>query len=207
VLRGALTALHPFMPFVTDEIAASLPDADGRFLMEGRYPGPAPALSGEEAGEMERLVELIGRIRQVRGELDLPPASVVRVSFPSAAEPLVRRHEAALRALTRSAEPAFSDAPPSPSASLAWAGDWQLRVELDDPELLRDELRRLEKTLAKLDKDLAFVAGKLDNPHFAEKAKPEVVAAEREKRDRLAREREELGARLERLRRAVGESG
>jgi valyl-tRNA synthetase len=207
VLRGALTALHPFMPFVTDEIAAALPDADGRFLMEGRYPAPAPPLSDAEAREMEQLTLLIGRIRQVRGELDLPPATRVRVSFPTAAEPLVRRHQAALLALTRAAEPAFSDAPPSPSASLAWAGDWQLCIELDDPELLRDELRRLEKTLAKVDKDLAFVAGKLDNPRFAEKAKPEVVAAEREKRVRLDREREELGARLERLRRAVGASG
>ncbi|HEY8492833.1 MAG TPA: valine--tRNA ligase [Myxococcota bacterium] len=204
VLRGALTALHPFMPFVTEEIAASLPDGDGRFLMEGRYPAPAEPLTDAEQAEMERVVELITRIRQVRGELDLPPATRVRVSFPCAAEPLVRRHEAALRALTRAAEPTFSDAPPSPSASVVWAGDWPLAVELDDPELLREEVRRLEKTIAKLDKDLAFVAARLDNPRFLEKAKPEVVAAEQEKRERLGRERSELGARLERLRRAVG---
>src|SRR5690606_38346850 len=138
VLRGALTALHPFMPFVTDEIAASLPDADGRFLMEGAYPAPAPPLSAEEAAEMERLVELIGRIRQVRGELDLPPASAVRVSFPVAATDFVRRHEAALRALSRAVEPAFSDAPPSPAASVVWAGDWQVRVDPDDPEPPRE---------------------------------------------------------------------
>jgi valyl-tRNA synthetase len=207
VLRGALTALHPFMPFVTDEIAASLPDADGRFLMEGRYPAPALALSEPEAAEMERLIGLIGRIRQVRGELDLPPSTPLRVAFPTAAEPLVRRHEAALRALPRAGALAFDDEPPAPSASVAWVGDWQIRIELDDPGVLRDEVRRLEKALARLDKDLAFAARKLDNPSFAEKAKPEVVAAERDKRERLARERGELGARLERLRRALGVDG
>jgi valyl-tRNA synthetase len=207
VLRGALAALHPFMPFVTDEIAGSLPDADGRFLMEGRYPAPAPSLAAAEAAEMERLVELIGRIRQVRGELDLPPATSVRVVFPTAAEPLVSRHETALRALTRAGVPAFGDGPPAPSASIAWVGDWQIQVELDDPERLHDELRRLEKTLGKLERDLEFVARKLGNPSFAEKAKPEVVAAEREKHERLGRERSELHERLERLRRAVGAGG
>ncbi len=207
VLRGALTALHPFMPFVTDEIAASLPDADGRFLMEGRYPPPGPALPAGEAEEMDRFAEIVGKIRQVRGELDLPPSTLVRVVFPTAAEPLVRRHEAALRALLRAGEPLFSDAPPPETASVLWVGDWQVRVELDDPKLLQDELRRLEKALVKLDKDLAFVARKLENPNFAERAKPEVVAAEREKHERFERERETLRTRLERLQRAVGEPG
>jgi valyl-tRNA synthetase len=155
---------------------------------------------------MDRFAEIVGRIRQVRGELDLPPSTLVRVVFPSAAEPLVRRHEAALRALTRAGAPSFSDAPPSATASVLWVGDWQLRVELDDPKLLGDELRRLEKTLAKLDKDLTFVAKKLGNPSFAERAKPEVVAAEREKHARFERERETLRTRLERLQRAVGAS-
>jgi valyl-tRNA synthetase len=207
VLRGALTALHPIMPFVTDEIAASLPDADGRFLMEGRYPAPGPVLDAAETAEMDRFAEIIGKIRQVRGELDLPPSTLVRVVFPTTAEPMVRRHEAALRALTRASEPQFSDSPPPATASVLWVGDWQVRVELGDPKLLQDELRRLEKTLVKLDKDLAFVATKLDNPSFAEKAKPEVVAAEREKHERYAREREVLQTRLERLRRAAGAPG
>ncbi len=207
VLRGALTALHPFMPFVTDEIATSLPDADGRFLMEGRYPSPGPALGAEEAEEMDRFAEIVGKIRQVRGELDLPPSTRVRVVFPPAAEAMVRRHEAALCALLRAGEPLFSEEPPPATASVLWVGEWQVRVELDDPKLLEDELRRLEKALAKLDKDLAFVAKKLGNPNFAEKAKPEVVAAEREKHERFERERETLGARLARLRRALGEPG
>jgi valyl-tRNA synthetase len=207
VLRGTLAALHPVMPFVTDEIAASLPDADGRFLMEGRYPVPGPVPLEAESAEMATLMELVTRIRQVRGELELPPTTRVRVVFPSAAEALVRSHAPAMEALTRAAAPAFSDAPPAPTASVVRVGDWAVAVELADPELLREEVRRLDKALARIEKDLAFVAGKLDNPQFAARARPEVVAAEREKHARLARERAETGDRLERLRRAVGGGG
>ncbi|MCX5738192.1 MAG: valine--tRNA ligase, partial [Proteobacteria bacterium] len=99
VLRGALTALHPIMPFVTDEIAAALPDADGRFLMEGRYPECGAALSAESARDLGVLVEVVTRIRQVRGELDLPQSTLIGVTFPAAAEGFVKRHSAAIRAL------------------------------------------------------------------------------------------------------------
>jgi valyl-tRNA synthetase len=192
------------MPFVTDEIAASLPDADGRFLMEGRYPAAGPALAADEAREMEALVDVVSRIRQVRGELDLPPRSQVRVAFPAEAAAFVARHAPALRALARAGELACSDAPPSPTASVVLAQGWSIGVEPDDPTLFAEEVRRLEKTLAKVEKDLSFVAQKLENPRFSERANPEVVAAERDKHARLDAEAAALRARLERLRRAAG---
>jgi valyl-tRNA synthetase len=192
------------MPFVTDEIAASLPDADGRFLMEGAYPTPAPALAADEAREMETLVDVVTRIRQVRGELDLPPSTRVRVTFPTGAGAFVARHGAAIVALGRTAPPSCSDAAPSPTASVVTAGDWSLHVDLDDPALLEDEVRRLEKELGRLEKELAQAAAKLDNPRFVERARPEVVAAEREKRARSANEAAAVRERLARLRRAIG---
>ncbi len=204
VLRGALTALHPIMPFVTDEIAASLPDADGSFLLEHTYPEPEVPLEAAAAEEMEALVTVIGRIRQIRGELGLPPRSPVRVLFPTAARDRIEPHEAALRALTRCAPPVFSDAAPSETASVFDAVGGTVRVEVDDPNLLADEVRRLEKDLGKREKDLAQASRKLDNPKFVERAKPEVVEAEREKFERLRGECAAVSERLERLRRAAG---
>ncbi len=81
---------------------------------------------------------------------------------------------------------------------------WSLRVELDDPRFVADELRRLDKELARIDKDLALTARKLDNPSFVERARPEVVSAEREKREQLEGERDTVQERLEKLRRAAG---
>jgi valyl-tRNA synthetase len=75
-----------------------------------------------------------------------------------------------------------------------------------DPAFFGEERRRLEKALENLDKDLSFVAQKLENPRFVERAKPEVVEAERDKQAKLAAERDALRSRLQRLR-GVGESG
>ncbi|RIL06042.1 MAG: valine--tRNA ligase [Proteobacteria bacterium] len=204
VLRGALTALHPIMPFVTEEIAASLPDADGRFLMQGSYPEPGPPLDAESAREMDTLVELITKIRQVRGELDLPPATQLRVTLPRAADAFVARHGATIGALARTAPPVLGDGPPSPTASVLLVQGWQMQVELDDPALLGDELRRLEKEIARIEKDLALAAKKLDNPSFVERAKPEVVQGERDKQVRLQEEQRSVRERMEKLRRATG---
>jgi valyl-tRNA synthetase len=74
-----------------------------------------------------------------------------------------------------------------------------VQVAVGDPAFLGEECRRLEKVLESLEKDLAFTAQKLENPRFVERAKPQVVAAEREKQARLARERDELRERLARL--------
>jgi valyl-tRNA synthetase len=81
---------------------------------------------------------------------------------------------------------------------------WSLRVELDDPRFLADELRRLEKELVRIDGDLALAAKKLDNPSFVERAKPEVVQTERDKRARFESEARTVRERLEKLRRAAG---
>jgi valyl-tRNA synthetase len=203
VLRGALVALHPIMPFVTEEIAQALPGGDGRLLLAGAYPKPGPALDAESAREMGALVELVSKIRQARGELGLPPASRLSVAFPHAAADFVGRHAAAIASLARTAPPALSDDAPSPTASVLLVHGWSVRVELDDPAFLGEELRRLEKEIARIEKDLEIAAKKLGNPSFVERAKPEVVQAEREKQVRLGEEAASVRERLERLRRAT----
>jgi len=207
VLSGALVALHPLMPFVTEEILAALPTGDARLAMERGYPAPGPGLSEADAREMDAFLEIVTRVRQVRGELGLAPSTKVRLGFPAAAEALVTPHLPGLRALTGAKETRFDDAAPSPSAAVTHAAGFPVRVELDDPRLLADELRRLEKSLANLEKDVAMAARKLGNPSFVERAKPEVVEAEREKHARLAAEESATRERIERLRPLVGAAG
>ena len=98
---------------------------------------------------------------------------------------------------------ASPDDPPPPAAAVTQAGGFAVSVELDDPAFLGDEVRRLEKHLGGLEKDLAFVAKKLDNPKFMERAKPEVVEAEQEKHASLDEELRAVRERLERLRALV----
>jgi len=195
------------MPFITEEIHAALPAPDERLLlelrfaeMEERWPRLAARLDADDAHEMEVFAEIVGRVRQVRGELGLAPQSGIRVRFPTALEALVGRHEAGLRALLRAEAWSFSDEPAPETAAVVRAAGHAVVVELDDPAVLRDELKRLEKRAKTLEKDLAFVSKKLGNPSFVERAKPDVVEAEREKHEALEEEAAAVGARLERLR-------
>ncbi len=204
VLAGALVALHPIMPFVTEEIFQALPGGDGDFLMRQGYPKPGAPLSDAEAAEMDALVEVVACIRRVRGELGVPAGAKVQATLPTAAGTLAARHGAAIRSLCQVGELRVADTAPSATAAVASAAGFSVQVELADPSFLRDEVRRLEKTLGRLEKDLGFVTRKLENPKFVARAKPEVVDAEREKRARLDDEAERVRERLERLRRAVG---
>jgi valyl-tRNA synthetase len=203
-LSGALVALHPVMPFLTEEIFHVLPGNHGRLIGEQSYPEPAPALSAEEQDEMEALVEVVSRIRQVRGELGLPAGSGLRVTLPCAARELLATHEHVLRALTRTDELRFADDEPPATAALSQAGAFVVRVERDDPSRRRDEVGRLEKVLGKLEKDLAFVSKKLENPRFLERAASDVVEAEQEKHARLSDTAKGVRMRLGRLREVVG---
>jgi valyl-tRNA synthetase len=204
VLSGALVALHPVMPFVTEEILAALPGDDRRLALERGYPRVEGTLSADEAAEMEAVLEIVTRVRQVRGELGVPPSTKVRLGFPLAARALVQRHDAGLRSLTGAGEIVFADGDPPPSAAVVPAAGHVVRVELDDPKLLADELRRLEKLSKSLEKDLQMVSKKLENPEFLARAKPDVVEGEREKRARLGAEEGAVRERLERLRRLLG---
>jgi valyl-tRNA synthetase len=200
VLSGALVALHPIMPFVTEEIFQALPGRDGRLVMEQGYPNASPALVADEQAAMDSLLEVVARVRQVRGELGLPPSLKVRLTLPGAAREVLAPHEPALRSLTGAGEVRFADVEPSAEAAVTLAAGHRVQVEVGDPAFLGEEQRRLEKALETLEKDLAFGAQKLENPRFVERAKPEVVAAEREKQTRLGAERDALRERLGRLR-------
>ena len=202
VLSGALHTLHPIMPFLSEEIFASLPGGQEKCILERRYsdlgvdhPRLGQHLDPDESKEMEVFTEIVSRVRQVRGELGLPPRMAIRITFPLAARALVNRHERALRALTRTEDFLFDDTPPSQAASTQ-AGDYRLAITVEDPNFLQEEQRRLEKVVRGLEKDLAFVAKKLDNPKFVERAKAEVVAGEREK---LAKLESQLSHSKERL--------
>jgi valyl-tRNA synthetase len=206
VLSGTLVGLHPFMPFVTEEIFYALPGHDGRLVVEHAYPEPASALDPVETAAMETLLAVIAAVRRVRGELGLPPSLDVHLTLPTAARALLGDHLASIASLTRAAEVRFSDAEPPVEAAVTLAGGFRVQVEVGDKKHLGEERRRLEKALEMLEKDLSFASKKLDNPDFIARAKEAVVAAERTKRERLVAEREELRERLERIVAAQGSS-
>ena len=153
---------------------------------------------------MNALVELVTRVRQVRGELGLAPSNRIEVCFPTRAAPFVERHAPGLRALVGAGELRFEDGPAPATAAVVQAGGYLVRVELSDPSFLGDELRRLEKAQKTLEKELAISSKKLDNPDFLARAKEDVVEAERDKRARLEAEAKTIRERIARLHQVLG---
>ncbi len=200
VLNGILKLLHPFMPFITEEIFSSLPHlpGDAESIMISRYPtGRSDLEFPVEAGEMERVLELIRAIRNRRAEMNIAPSRKAAVfietryadAFNSATAPFFARLASAsgievaesFPAGRVSADTCVQVVTPAATAYLP----------LSDLVDYEKERARLTAEIAKVSAEVERLDKKLSNQGFVAKAPAAVVDAERAK---LAAAREKLTA-------------
>ncbi|OAT82217.1 valine--tRNA ligase [Desulfotomaculum copahuensis] len=190
VLRGAMELLHPFMPFITEEIWQRLPRRGPTIML-----APWPVYRAEQRdqtaeAEMETLMEIIRAIRHIRNEMNVPPGKKADAVLVAPQENLRRLAVAwpgyieGLAACRLQVLPALAERPAQ--AAHAVAGGAEIFVPLKGLIDLDRETARLEKELAVLGKDLARVRGKLGNAAFLSKAPAAVVEKERAKETELA---------------------
>ena len=188
VLDAALRLLHPFMPFITEEIWQTLPlaERDAEYLMQASWPTTNPARrNAAAAAETDEMINLIGAIRTIRGENHLSPKApitVVVATVDEATAGIVRGIEDYLAHLANvtSLTAAVGAARPRKSA-VALAGDSTVYVPLEGLVDLDAEIARIGKAMAKLDQEIDRSERKLGNERFTSKAPPEVVAEQRER--------------------------
>lgn len=201
VLSNTLKLLHPFMPFLTEEIWQHLPH-DGETIMLSAWPVYDSTMCFSEAEQdMDLLMEAIRAIRNIRAEMNVPPGKKVEViiTAPRPADfALLATGQQYLSQLA-GAEPvniyAGLDSKPAKAAT-AIVGDLEIYLPLEGLVDLALEVQRLEKDLDVTRKELARVVSKLANQGFLSKAPAEVIAKEQEKqREMLVKEK----AILERL--------
>ncbi|MCC5793345.1 MAG: class I tRNA ligase family protein, partial [Chromatiales bacterium] len=207
VLEALLRALHPVMPFITEEIwqkAASLAGACGDSIMLQHWPDPSFfPLDDQAEEEIAWLQGFILGIRQIRGEMNISPGKRLPVLLQDAAEADRARlssHEQSLRELARleSIELLPADAQP-PASATALLGGMKLLVPLAGLIDVAAERERLEKNRQKLAADLERVRKKLGNESFVSNAPEEVVQKERERATVLERDIEKLEEQVRRL--------
>ncbi len=209
-LEHLLRLLHPFMPFITEEIWQALPGAKvGATIMLAPYPEPAPErFHPEAAANMERVMAVIGGIRNIRGEMEVPPSREISVILSCGSEEslrLMKHGEGAIISLARVADLAIGQGIEKPEdASIQVAGDVQIYVPLKGLVDAEEEEKRLLKELAKIVKEIDQFSKKLENPSFVERAPADVVAKEREKLAEVAGKKLVLEASLEKIRRLKG---
>ncbi|MBW2038262.1 MAG: valine--tRNA ligase [Deltaproteobacteria bacterium] len=201
VLDKTLTLLHPYMPFITEEIWQRLPH-DGESIMVADYPEVKPELVDEGAvKEMERIMGVITGVRNIRGEMGIPPLTFVDVILVTEDEEIafsLGKYLDFVKDLARVREVMILTRGERPRAAATALADGvevfvPLQGVVEDPQR---EQRRLTKELRRLLDELELTQRKLANESFLTKAPPEVVNKERERLQEFSSLKEKLKGRL-----------
>ncbi len=190
VLDYSLRLLHPFMPFVTEELWHHLPGRQG-FICVQDYPKPCKDWQDDDAEtSVGLLIEIITGIRNIRAEMNVHPAvgiQIIVVAHTEFARRIVEDELKALQNLARVEQVEFLDATAKrPSGVMSVVLDQiDVHVPLAGIINVEAELGKLKKEQSKLIPELEKLNAKLANPGFLQKAKEEVVQKEREKADGL----------------------
>ena len=204
VIDQILRLLHPFMPFVTEELWATTAERAGvsrnTLLIHAEWPRDGLQDAGA-ADEINFIVELIATVRSVRAETNVPAAleaDIVVVGGERRQEGWLAEHDAAIKRLARASAVLVDDVAPS-NAAQAVVGDVVVCLPLEGLVDLAAERARLDKEVSRVEKDLKKIDGRLSNPTFLQKAEPDTVEEQRIKRQDVAARLQKLRAALERL--------
>ena len=189
VLDEIYKLLHPFMPFMTEELwAHTAGEGEERDDLLCLTDWPVPEFRDDAAAaEINWLIDLVSGIRSARAEMNVPPgatASLVVVGANTSTEARLDRHAAAIRRLARADEIRAADVAPKGSAQII-VGEATVCLPLGNLIDLAAEEARLEKAIGKVDAEMERIDKKLSNEKFVANADPEVVAAERERKAEL----------------------
>ncbi len=187
VLHGIVRLLHPFMPFITEEIYQALPHTGEALIVEA-YPVYDPALAFPgEAADFELVMEAIRAVRARRAEMNVPPSRkshlIIATDRPAAFE----LGQAYIRKLAYAEAVSVRTEAPEDTGGMVSVvtGNARMFMPMADLVDLEAERARLGKALANAEKGLQAQHAKLANPNFVSRAPEKVVNAEREKQANL----------------------
>jgi len=216
VLEQALRLLHPFMPYITEELWQQLPGAHGPLLhqaysgadptiMLAAYPEPVAELIDEQAeAGMQALIDLISRVRNIRSEMNIKPGEPVSVMIGAPEEKLRAVFSAnanQISRLVRASEVSISETLDAPRASAraVLVGGAEVAVPLEGLIDFAQERQRLGKEKEKLSIEASKLVAQLANPQFAERAPAEKVDEVRARIADIAQRTAQLDQTIENL--------
>jgi valyl-tRNA synthetase len=203
VLDQILVLLHPFMPFITEELWHAMADpAHPREhdLIVARWPmADARSLDPAAEAEIDWLIRLVSEVRAARTELNVPPGARLPLHVRDAGADTQARIVRQQPALARLARVELAEGDASGGAAQVVVDEATYVLPLEGVIDLAAERTRLTKAIAAAEKERDGLAGRLGNPSFVERAKPEAVEKAKADHADKAAEAERLGAALARL--------
>ena len=200
VLDQILVMLHPFMPFITEELWHAQGERPYELIV-AKWPEPRADADPSAKAEIEWLIDLTRSLRTAKNELGLAPGAKLEawLATPSdTASRVLAGNAAAIERVARLSAVNVTPAPEGPAIQVS-AGSDALVIPLEGLIDVDAEKARLTKALAASEKEAASLAGRLGNPSFVERAKPEAVEKARADHAHHSAEAERLRAALERL--------
>ncbi|MCX7679087.1 MAG: valine--tRNA ligase, partial [Spirochaetes bacterium] len=191
VLKNAAKILHPFMPFITEEIWEKIKqEGETRIIREGWPTSDARFYFEKDVHQTEIFKEIVYKIRNIRGELNVSPAKKANVVFCPKSDYIIeilRNTEKYIQLLAKveniSIDPNYKPAKSDASAILS---DCEIYVPLEGLIDIAKERERLEKEIGRIKAELGKILAKLNNRDFVEKAPVEVVEKEKSRQSELS---------------------
>jgi len=203
VLKGSLKLLHPFMPFITEEIFQRLP-ASEESIMVSTWPEGEGIEDEKAEEEMALLMEVISEARSIRAEMGIPPQSKVEVLLCTPNPrylKILRENSSYILDLVNVEQLTIDNKVKKPERCASGiTRDVDIFIPLEKVINIEREKERLGKELQKAEKELLEVQKKLSSTRFLQKAPREVVEKEKEKRSKLSTKLDKLRKRLDDLR-------
>jgi len=199
VLDQILVMLHPFMPFVTEELWSKLGARDYDLIVAKWPIADARAIDPEAGKEIDWLIRLVSEVRSSRTELNVPPGARLPVYLRDASAETLARFERLAPAITRLARIDRAEGEASGGAAQVVVDEATFVLPLEGVIDVGAERTRLTKAIEAAAKERDGLAGRLNNPSFVERAKPEAVEKARADHAEKSAEAERLAAALARL--------
>ncbi|MEL7049428.1 MAG: class I tRNA ligase family protein, partial [Pseudomonadota bacterium] len=203
-LDQVLKLLHPFMPFITEELWAHMVvygEKRQKMLVVSTWPTFDGLQDGEADEEISWVIDVISQVRSVRSEMNIPAGSKIPLHLINAEKSVqdrADRHEDTISRLARLDVIRFEDTAPKASAMML-VGATTLAIPLEGVIDMDVERVRLDKEIEEANSDLAKMNAKLGNPNFVERAKPEAVQDTRDRKAELETTVSKLSAARARL--------
>jgi valyl-tRNA synthetase len=198
LLDGTLRLLHPFMPFLTEELWQAIPH-EGESLVIADWPKYDPARSfTEEEAAFTKVMEAIRAIRARRAEMNVPPSKKAKVYIASKDAAVFDEGSAFIQRLAYASEVETGDNFQIDGAVQVVTDSARILIPMEELIDLDKERARLQKEADKAEQEIAMLEKKLGNEGFVAKAPAQVIEAERAKlagaKERLAKTKESLAA-------------
>ena len=202
VLDETLKILHPFMPFITEELWEQLaefgPGRDSMLISASWSEHGDELISPAAAEEIDWVIGFVSEVRGLRGDLNVPAGAKLRLALIEAEAPVVQRtqrYAPLIEQLARLETIAFEESVPAGAVQMVYQSS-RAALVVSDALDISAEIERLSKEIGKIDGEIAKIEKKLGNENFISRAPEEVVAEQKSRLAEYVEQKEKLSGAL-----------